>query len=186
MVKVRGFFDKSQRLPCGNRNLQGDGSINTFGAPALWLTFVQRSIFGPPFEMAMKLVSDKYISNAAREKNLTMADGTAPKTMKEVMEMFFEPKMSKMARDVETREKCAAIYFELFVYPCSEGCEYPWVRNAVIEYFKRREMLVELGTRVTTSKQKQFTRVLFLLVYEPRNQLRKWFEGGVDTIGGGR
>ena len=61
--------------------------MNAFGAPALWLTFVQRSIFGPPFEMAMKLASDKYISNAAWEKNLTMADGTAPKTMKEVMEM---------------------------------------------------------------------------------------------------
>ena len=30
-----------------------------------------------------------------------MADGTAPKTMKEVMEMLFEPKMSKIARDVE-------------------------------------------------------------------------------------
>ena len=34
-VKVRGFFDKSQRLPCGNRNLRGDRSINKFGAPAL-------------------------------------------------------------------------------------------------------------------------------------------------------
>ena len=103
-VKVRGFFDKSQRLPCGNRNLRGDGSINKFGVPALWLTFVQRVLFGLPFEMAMKLASDKYISNAAQEKNLKMADGTAPKTMKEVMEMLFEPKMSKMVRDVETRE----------------------------------------------------------------------------------
>ena len=91
-VKVRGFFDKSQRLPCGNRNLRGDGSINKFGAPALWLTFVQRVLFGPPFEMAMKLASDKYISNAAREKDLTIANGTAPKIMKEVMEMLFEQK----------------------------------------------------------------------------------------------
>ena len=101
-VTVRGFFDKSQRLPCGSRNLRGDGSINKFGAPALWLTFVQRVLFGPPFEMAMKLASNNYISNAAQEKNLTMADGTAPKTMKEVMEMLFEPKMSKMVRDVAT------------------------------------------------------------------------------------
>ena len=91
-----------------------------------------------------------------------MEDGTTPKTMKEVMVMLFELKMSQMARDVETQEKCAAIYFELFVYPCSEGCEHPWVKTAVTEYFQRREMNVILGTWVNSNNKKAAHSIVVL------------------------
>ena len=77
-------------MTCLSRNLCSENSNNSFGAPCLWLSFVKCNIFGLQFEMAMTLTSDKYISNAASKKSLTMEDGTSLKTIKQVMEMIFE------------------------------------------------------------------------------------------------
>ena len=74
-----------------------------------------------------------------------------------------------MAKAVKTREKCAAIYFELFVYPCSKGCEHPWVKTSVTDYFKHREMNVISGTWVNSNTHKTVHSIVVLAHIEPLN-----------------
>ena len=63
-----------------------------------------------------------------------------------------------MAKLVETREKVAAIYFDLSLYPCIKGCAHPWVKTAVTEYVKRREMNVKLVTGVNSNNNKKHAK----------------------------
>ena len=141
---TRGFFDKTIVHPISKNRVLNCMSVSGNDVDK-WRSFVLNEAFGRMFDSFMSVVCDAKMVAIANEAEMTMENGSKPKTFKEVAACFFTKKSKALATTTDGQARLSTKYFHVIESMFLQIAEDNFIKAGVIDYFAKRGMKALLG-----------------------------------------